>query len=62
MIYLLGRSLQIVGLVLVPVAVAGNLAEIAHSPAALTLRQSVILSALGIALFYMGYLLQGRRS
>jgi len=62
MTYLIGRTLQILGLVLVPVAVAGNLAEIAHSPAALTLRQSLALSVLGIGLFYAGYLLQQRRA
>lgn len=61
MSYLLGRTLQIIGLVLVPVAVAGNLAEIARAPVVLSLGESLGLAALGIAVFYVGYLLQNRR-
>ena len=32
MIYRIARGLQLIGLILVPVAVAGNLAEIADAP------------------------------
>jgi len=45
----------------VPVAVAGNLAEIAHAPLALSLGESLTISLLGIALFYVGHLLQSPR-
>lgn len=52
MLYKIGRLLQFVGLVLPPVAVAGNIAE------RLTLWQSLSISAAGMLLFYCGWLLQ----
>ncbi|MCS7168634.1 MAG: hypothetical protein RMI91_14170 [Gemmatales bacterium] len=61
MLYLIGRGLQVIGLVLVPIAVAGNLAEIAQAPFALSLRESLGLAVVGMAAFYFGFLLQGRR-
>lgn len=61
MTHLVGRTLQAIGLILVPVAVAGNLAEIARAPVALTLRESLLLAGLGMIVFCAGYLLQGRR-
>lgn len=60
MLYRLARALQLVGLILVPFAVAGNLAEFADAKAALSLKQSLLLSALGIASFTLGWLLQQR--
>jgi hypothetical protein len=59
---ILGRALQIIGLILVPVAVAGNLAEIAHAPVALSLGESLLVSVIGISLFYLGWLLNNRGS
>lgn len=54
----LGRTLQLAGLIIVPIAVAGNLAEIANAQTALTLKESLMLSALGGAVFLVGWLLQ----
>ncbi|MER3414609.1 MAG: hypothetical protein C4297_00125 [Gemmataceae bacterium] len=54
---LLGRSLQLIGLVLVPVAIAGNLAEMADARHGLDLKQSLLLSACGIGIFYLGRLM-----
>jgi hypothetical protein len=54
----LGRILQLAGLVIIPIAVAGNLAEIANAQTALTLKESLLLSALGGAVFLVGWLLQ----
>ena len=49
----LGRLLQLVGLILPPVAIAGNLAN-----ERLTLMQSLTLSAVGVLVFSLGWLLQ----
>jgi len=54
MLYKLGRALQILGLILLPVAIAGNLAP--DQP--LDLRASLTLSAIGMAIFGLGWLLQ----
>lgn len=58
MMHRLGRALQLAGLVIVPIAVAGNLAELAQAQTALTLKESLLLSALGVGLFFCGWLLQ----
>ena len=50
--YKLGRFFQFIGLIILPVAIAGNLAD------NLTLWQSLSLSASGMLLFYFGWLLQ----
>ncbi len=56
LLYKLGRLLQVVGMVLLPLAVAGNLVpEEAHR---LDLRTSLALSAVGVAVFAVGWLLQ----
>ena len=49
----LGRLLQLVGLIILPVAIAGNLAN-----ERLTLMQSLTLSAVGVLVFSLGWLLQ----
>jgi hypothetical protein len=54
MLYRLGRLLQLAGLIVLPIAIAGNL--VPEKP--LTLWQSLSLSALGITLFYLGRWLQ----
>lgn len=54
MVYKLGRFLQLVGLILLPVAIAGNLAP--DMP--LDLRGSLILSGIGVAVFTLGWWLQ----
>lgn len=58
MMYRMARLLQLLGLVLVPLAVAGNLADIAGAQRRLSLKESLILSGVGIGLFYFGWLLQ----
>ena len=56
LLYKLGRLLQVVGMVLLPLAVAGNLVpEEAHR---LDLRTSLALSGVGITVFGLGWLLQ----
>jgi hypothetical protein len=55
MLYKLGRVLQIVGLILLPFAIAGNLAP---EPQGIDLRTSLSLSAIGVLVFGLGYLLQ----
>ncbi len=52
MLYRLGRFLQLLGLVILPVAISGNVAE------KLDLRQSLTLSGAGIAIFFLGWLMQ----
>jgi hypothetical protein len=54
MLYKLGRALQVVGMLLLPVAIAGNIAP--GQP--LDLRQSLTLSAVGMLVFGLGWLLQ----
>ncbi|HEV3259669.1 MAG TPA: hypothetical protein VG013_22570 [Gemmataceae bacterium] len=56
LLYKVGRLLQVVGMVLLPLAVAGNLVpEEAHR---MDLRTSLALSAVGVAVFGLGWLLQ----
>ena len=51
--FALGRLLQLIGLILLPIAIAGNLVD-----ERLTLMQSLTLSALGVLVFSLGWLLQ----
>jgi hypothetical protein len=60
LLYRVARVLQFIGLVLVPIAVAGNLAEIANAPQALSLKESLLISAVGIGCFFIGWQLQQR--
>lgn len=53
-LYRLGRLLQLIGMILLPLAIAGNLAPV--DP--LELRQSLQLSGVGVAVFALGWLLQ----
>jgi hypothetical protein len=47
-----GRFLQLVGLILLPMAIAGNVVE------RLTLKESLSISGVGIVVFVVGWLLQ----
>lgn len=58
MLYWLARGLQLLGLLIVPIAVAGNLAEVANVPFRLDIKQMLLLSALGIVIFYLGHTLE----
>jgi hypothetical protein len=50
--YKIARFLQFAGLIILPFAISGNVAE------KLDLRQSLILSAVGVGIFFVGWLLQ----
>ncbi len=56
MLYRLGRVLQVVGMIILPVAIAGNL--VPGEP--LSLGDSLKLSGVGVAVFALGWLLQQR--
>jgi hypothetical protein len=58
MLYRVGRLLQFLGLMLVPIALAGNLAELAGAPVRLDLKQMLLLAGLGIVVFYLGRVIQ----
>jgi hypothetical protein len=54
MLYKLGRVLQMLGLLILPIAIAGNVAR----PEEVTLWRSLGLSAAGVLIFFVGWLLQ----
>ncbi len=54
MLYKLGRFLQIVGMILLPVAIAGNVAR----EEIVTLKVSLMISGIGIVIFLVGWWLQ----
>lgn len=54
MMYTVGRLLQFAGLVVLPLAIAMELQN------AVTLRSSLMLSGLGVIVFALGHLIQGR--
>jgi hypothetical protein len=53
MLYGLARLLQLAGLIILPIAIAGNMAN-----ERLSLKDSLLLSAAGILVFLIGWLLQ----
>ena len=53
MIYNIARFLQLAGLIVLPIAIAGEVV-----PLRLTLRESLSLSALGVLLFIIGWSIQ----
>ncbi len=55
MLYKFARVLQFLGLVILPVAIAGEVAQ------SLDLRTSLTLSGVGVAVFAVGWLLQKAR-
>jgi hypothetical protein len=52
--YRLGRLMQVVGMILLPLAIAGNLKP--EDP--LSLRDSLMISGVGVVVFIVGYLVQ----
>jgi hypothetical protein len=52
--YALGRTLQLLGLVVLPFGIASELAD------KVTLGQSLLISGAGVLVFYVGVLLQPR--
>jgi hypothetical protein len=53
MLYKIGRLLQLAGLIILPIAMAGNMAD-----ERLGLKESLALSSLGVGVFAVGWLLQ----
>jgi hypothetical protein len=51
--YTIARALQLLGLLLLPLAVAGNVAD-----ERLSLKESLEMSAIGVMVFALGWLLQ----
>jgi hypothetical protein len=54
MLYKVGRLLQLAGLILLPVAIAGNVAREDQ----INLKVSLMLSAVGVGVFALGWWLQ----
>jgi hypothetical protein len=52
MVYKVGRFLQFIGLLLLPAAVAGGMAE------RLSVKEELILAGIGAGFFFAGWLLQ----
>jgi hypothetical protein len=52
MLFRIARLLQFAGLIILPAAIAGNVAE------KLDLRQSLTWSGVGMAIFFLGWVLQ----
>lgn len=52
MVYRIARFMQLAGLVILPIAISGNVAE------KLDLRDSLALSAVGVLVFIIGWALQ----
>ena len=55
MLYRLGRLLQLMGLLILPAAIAGEMAQ------KLDLKQSLAMSAVGVAVFFGGWIIQQGR-
>ncbi len=53
-LYKLGRVMQLIGMILLPLAIAGNLSP-EHT---LNLKESLLLSGTGVVVFMIGWLLQ----
>jgi hypothetical protein len=60
LLYRLGRLLQLLGLLMLPLALAGNLAELAGAGFRLTLVEMLLMCALGVLVFYIGWSLQAK--
>jgi hypothetical protein len=54
MLYRLGRGLQLLGLLLLPVGIAGNVAR----PEVIDLKTSLLISGVGMLVFFAGWLIQ----
>jgi hypothetical protein len=54
MLYRLGRFLQLLGLIILPLAIAGNLAREDQ----IDLKTSLTMSAAGVGVFVLGWLIQ----
>jgi len=52
--YKVGRFLQVVGMILLPLGIAGNVAD----PQRIDLKTSLSISAVGVVVFLVGYAIQ----
>jgi hypothetical protein len=52
--YVVARFLQLLGLILLPVGIAGNVAR----PEIIGLKESLYISGAGMGVFFLGWLLQ----
>ncbi len=59
MLYKLGRALQVAGMIILPVGMAGNIVR----PEQVTVQDSLVIAGVGAVVFGVGWLLQqaGRR-
>lgn len=54
MLYKVGRFLQLVGLLVTPFGIAGNVAD----PVRIDVKTSLVIAGAGMALFILGWLMQ----
>jgi hypothetical protein len=54
MLFKLGRVLQVAGMIVVPVGMAGNIVR----PEQITVQDSLVIAAVGLGVFAAGWLLQ----
>jgi hypothetical protein len=54
MLYKLGRALQVAGMLILPVGMAGNILR----PEQITVKDSLVIAGVGIVVFGIGWLLQ----
>jgi hypothetical protein len=59
--YRLGRFLQLLGLGLLPVAMAGNYIHMGNADRGFTIKQMLVVAGIGIGVFYLGWWLQQKR-
>jgi hypothetical protein len=54
MLYKIGRAFQVVGMIVLPVGMVGNI----YDQRLVTVRDSLVIAGVGIAVFGVGWLLQ----
>jgi hypothetical protein len=54
MLYKLGRVLQIIGMIVLPVGMVGNIVR----PDQITVQESLAIAGVGVAIFVVGWLIQ----
>jgi hypothetical protein len=54
MLYKLGRALQVAGMIITPVGVAGNIYNQEQFP----IRYSLTVAGIGVAVFFIGWMIQ----
>jgi len=54
MLYKLGRTLQVAGMIILPVGMAGNIVR----PEQISVQDSLVVAGVGIVVFGVGWLLQ----